>query len=153
MNIMRHLIIVLIALSAISSFSQTKDYNVKKGAVANGYDVVAYFSNKAIKGNKKFATKYDNVSFYFSSKENLNIFKENPEKYIPQYGGYCAYAIAKKKTKMYVDPEVYEIRDGKLYLFYSSWLSSKLSDWQEGDTKKLQKQGDKNWEDLKYIKK
>ena len=53
---------------------------------------------------------------------------------------------------MDIDPDVFEIRDGKLYLFYSSWFSSKLSDWQEGDTKKLQAKGDKNWKDLKYKK-
>ncbi|MDB0600933.1 hypothetical protein [Tenacibaculum maritimum] len=51
---------------------------------------------------------------------------------------------------MYVDPEAYEIRDGKLYLFYSSWLSDKLKTWQEEDTKKLQQKGDKNWADIKY---
>ena len=51
---------------------------------------------------------------------------------------------------MYIDAEEYEIRDGKLYLFYSSWISSKLTDWKEGDTKKFQAKADRNWIDLKY---
>ena len=50
---------------------------------------------------------------------------------------------------MYIDAEAYEIRDGKLYLFYNSWFSSALDVWKEGDTKKLQSQGDENWIELK----
>ena len=80
------------------------------------------------------------------------MFKATPKKYIPQYGGYCAYAVAVKKTKMDIDAEAYEIRDGKLYLFYNSWLSNKLTDWKKGDTKKLQVQGDENWKELKHKK-
>ena len=131
--------------------AQNIDYNTKKGYVAEGYDVVSYFNNtKPLEGKKKFTTNYDGVKFKFSSQENLNLFNENPTKYVPQYGGYCAYAVAEKKKKMYVDAEVYEIRDGKLYLFYSSWIGSKLGDWKEGDVKKRQQKGDKNWETLKY---
>lgn len=134
-------------------FAQKTDYNTKKGYVAEGYDLVSYFSNKEpLEGKKKFQTTYDGAKFKFASEENLNAFKENPTKYVPQYGGYCAYAIAEKNKKMYIDPEVYEIRDGKLYLFYSSWIGSKLSDWQEGDVKKRQNKGDKNWETLKHKK-
>lgn len=148
---MRKLTILLsVILISLTTYAQKVDFNIQKSAVAEGYDVVAYFSNKATKGAKKHTTTYNDVLFRFSSKENLTTFLKSPEKYIPQYGGYCAYAIAAKKTKMEIDPEVYEIRDGKLYLFYNSWLSNKLEDWQEEDTKKLQLQGDENWEELKY---
>lgn len=51
---------------------------------------------------------------------------------------------------MYIDAEAYEIRDGKLYLFYNSWISNKLTDWKNGDTKQLQNQGDKNWSEIKF---
>lgn len=143
---------LLVTSSVISA--QNIDYNTKKGFVAEGYDVVSYFTNnKPLEGQKKFQTAYDGAKFKFASQENLNLFKENPTKYIPQYGGYCAYAVAAKKTKMYIDAEAYEVRDGKLYLFYSSWISSKLEDWKNGDTKKLQAQGDTNWEELKHKKK
>ena len=136
---------------SITFFAQT-DYNTKKGAVASGYDVVAYFSNQVKKGSKKLTVKHDGVSFRFSSEENLKLFKENPEKYTPQYGGYCAYAVAEKNKKMYIDPEFYEIRDGKLYLFYDPWIGSALESWQEGDVAKRQKKGDSNWETLKNKK-
>lgn len=131
--------------------AQKTDYNTKKGYVVEGFDVVSYFENdKPVEGNKKYQTTYDGAKFKFSSEKNLNAFKENPTKYVPQYGGYCAYAVAEKKKKMYIDPEVYEIRDGKLYLFYSSWIGSKLGDWQEGNVTKRQAKGDKNWEKLKH---
>lgn len=150
---MKQLITLLFITVSTSLFSQQIDYNTKKGYVAEGYDVVSYFVNKEpLNGKKKFQTTFDGAKFKFSSAKNLELFKASPKKYIPQYGGYCAYAVAAKKTKMYIDAEAYEIRDGKLYLFYNSWLSNKLDDWKEGDTKKLQSKGDKNWEVLKHKK-
>ncbi|MFC4268025.1 YHS domain-containing (seleno)protein [Polaribacter marinivivus] len=148
---MKYLILLLFLSQAL--FSQQIDYNTKKGFVAEGYDVVSYFTKKApLKGNKKYEATFENAKFRFATQEHLNLFKENPKKYIPQYGGYCAYAVAAKKTKMYIDADAYEIRDGKLYLFYSSWLGSKLKDWQTEDTKKLQEKADKNWQEIKYKK-
>ncbi|KAB1160407.1 YHS domain-containing (seleno)protein [Tenacibaculum aiptasiae] len=150
---MKQILTLLLLTVSTVLIAQKTDYNTKKGYVAEGFDVVSYFEDgKPLEGKKKFQTTYDGTKFKFSSEKNLNLFKENPVKYIPQYGGYCAYAIAEKNKKMYIDPEVYEIRDGKLYLFYSSWIGSKLGDWQEGDVKKRQMRGDKNWETLKHKK-
>lgn len=150
---MKQLITLLLIGISTTLFSQQIDYNTKKGYVAEGYDVVSYFiQKKPIEGKRKFQTTFDGAKFKFSSIKNLELFKANPTKYIPQYGGYCAYAVAAKKTKMYIDAEAYEIRDGKLYLFYNSWLSNKLDDWKAGDTKKLQAKGDQNWEVLKHKK-
>ena len=59
--------ILLLLLVSVHGFAQTIDYNTKKGFVANGYDVVAYFNNEAIKGSKKITTEYDGVKFKFSS--------------------------------------------------------------------------------------
>ena len=143
--------LLLLLFFTTSFFAQQIDYNTKKGYIAEGYDVVSYFTkNSPLKGNKKYQIAYENAKFKFATEEHLNLFKENPKKYIPQYGGYCAYAVAAKKTKMYIDADAYEVRDGKLYLFYSSWLGSKLKDWQNGDTKKLQDKADKNWEEIKF---
>lgn len=147
---MKKLFILFFGITTVLS-AQELDFNTSKGALIEGYDVVSYFDSKPVKGKKSLSTKHNNVLYYFSSEKNLNTFQQDPNKYIPQYGGYCAYAVAKKKIKMEVDPEVYEIRDGKLYLFYGSWFSDKLKDWQNGDTKQLQAQADKNWKVLKYI--
>ncbi len=140
------LISLLSIFLTISVFSQNKVYNVKKGAVANGYDVVAYFSNMAVKGTPKFSTTYDGVSFRFYSEQNLQTFKKNPKKYIPQYGGYCAYAIGKMNgKKVGINPKTYEIRDGKLYLFYNSWGTNTLKSWLKDNPEELRKKADENW--------
>ncbi|WP_158840078.1 YHS domain-containing (seleno)protein [Polaribacter sp. L3A8] len=146
--------ILLLFLGIFSNISaQQIDYNTKKGFVAEGYDVVSYFVDyKPVEGKNKFQTDYDGAKFRFSSDEHLKMFTENPKKYVPQYGGYCAYAVAEKNTKMYIDAEAYEIRDGKLYLFYSSFFWNKLEDWKEGNTKELQAKGDDNWKSLKHKK-
>lgn len=126
--------------------SQSIDYNIQKGYVAEGYDVLAYFENIAVEGKKEFQTTYDDATYKFSSEDNLNTFLNNPKKYIPQYGGYCAYAIAEKSKKVKIDPENFEIRDGKLYLFYNSWGTNTLKLWLENNVKGLQEKADKNWE-------
>ena len=125
--------------------AQQIDYNTKKGFVAEGYDVVAYFNNKAENGDKKFATEYEGVKFKFSSKENLETFKESPKKYVPAYGGYCAYAIGVKGEKVSINPKTFEIRDGKLYLFYNSWGTNTLELWQKEGEEQLKIKADKNW--------
>lgn len=126
--------------------SQSNDYNIQKGYVAEGYDVVSYFNNIAIEGEKEFETTYDNATYKFSSEDNLKAFLNNPKKFIPQYGGYCAYAIAEKSKKVKIDPETFEIRDGKLYLFYNSWGTNTLKLWLENNVKGLQEKADQNWE-------
>lgn len=141
------LIVLLISFSALNA--QSIDYNLKKGYVAEGYDVVEYFNNKAIEGDKNFTTTHDNVKYKFASQKNLDIFLKNPEKYVPQYGGYCAYAVALKSKKVSVDPETFEIRDGKLYLFYNSWGTNTLELWKKENVKGLQKKADLNWEAIK----
>lgn len=139
----KNILLLFICFSG-SIFSQ-QYYNTKKGVVAEGYDVVAYFSNKAIDGDKKNVAEYDGVKFYFSSKENLKTFLLNPTKYIPKYGGFCAYAMGAKGKKVSIDPETFEIRDGNLYLFYNSWGTNTFKSWIEKGPEKLMLKADKNW--------
>ena len=140
--------LILILFLSISTAFIAQDYNTKKGYVAEGYDVVSYFNNTAEKGNKDFATEFEGVKFRFSSKENLETFNKNPKKYTPQYGGYCAYAIGLKGEKVSIDPKTFEIRDGKLYLFYNSWGTNTLDLWKEEGAEKLKVQADKNWKSI-----
>lgn len=128
------------------SVSAQKEINTnKKGFGAEGYDVVSYFENKATEGKKNFQTEVNGVKYKFSSAENLQKFKKNPEKYSPQYGGWCAYAIGAKNEKVEINPKTFEIRDGKLYLFYNSWGINTLKLWNKEGAEKLQKLADKNW--------
>ena len=135
------------------SFSQAIDYNIKKRFVANGYDVVAYFNNEAIEGAKKFVFEFDGVSYKFISKKNLMIFKESPKKYIPQYGGYCAYAVAKKSDKVSINPKTFAIINDKLYLFYNAWGTNTLELWRKRNVQDLLEKADNNWGLIKFLKK
>jgi YHS domain-containing protein len=83
-----------------------------------GYDVVAYFTeSKPVEGNSKFSFEYMNAEWRFSNAENLMLFKAEPEKFVPRYGGYCAWAVSQGYTAR-GNPENWRIEDGKLYLNY-----------------------------------
>lgn len=146
---MKNFILVFFMAVSFLGFSQESDYYEKKGFVAEGYDVVAYFHGTPLKGGKKFVAEYDGAKFSFSSKENLEKFNAKPEKFVPQYGGYCAYAVAVKGKKVNINPETFEIRDGKLYLFYNAWGTNTLALWEEEGTAKLQTAAHKRWEKIK----
>ena len=143
---MKHFTTILLIAFSTTFFAQ--EYNLKKGFVAEGYDVVAYFSKTVAKGEIKFTTAYDGVKFKFSTKENFEVFKKPPKKYIPAYGGYCAYAIDAKGKKASIDPKTFEIRNGKLYLFYNSWGTNTLELWEEEGAEKLKQKADKNWKNM-----
>ena len=142
---MKHLISFFFLVITASLFSQQIDYNLDKGFIAEGYDVVAYFkANKAIEGNKKYQTTHNGAKFKFSSKENLDFFLKVPEKYVPQYGGWCAYALATTGEKVKINPKTFEIRNQKLYLFYNSWGTNTLTKWLK-NPEKLSEKADENW--------
>ena len=146
---MRIVLLVAFVLSGISVNGQKIHYNLKGDYIANGYDVVSYFNNNPVKGKKEFEHTYDRIKFKFSSSANLDQFKNNPERYMPQYGGWCAYAIAKNGEKVKINPKTYEIRDDKLYLFYNKWGTNTLEKWKEEDPSLLKPKADMNWEEIK----
>ncbi|MFM1874403.1 MAG: hypothetical protein RL266_140 [Bacteroidota bacterium] len=147
-----NILLVTLALLPILSFGQKINYNLENGFIADGYDVVAYYSNKAIKGKAEYTTSRDGAKYKFSSKENLNKFESNPSKYIPQYGGWCAYAMATTGQKVSIDPETFEIRDGKLYLFYNSWGNNTLKSWLKENPLLLIQKANTNWRKIKFEK-
>ena len=84
-----------------------------------GYDTVAYFTvGKPLKGKSKYSTSYKKTKWLFSSAEHLALFEANPSKYAPQYGGFCAWAVAAKNSRASGDPLRWNIVNGKLYLNY-----------------------------------
>lgn len=128
-------------------------YNVDKaGLWVEGYDPVAYLlDKKAVKGSTSFKHTYQGATFQFASKEHLEAFKAAPTKYLPEYGGYCAYAIGSYNEKVEVDPETFQVKDGKLFLFYNKFFNNTLKDWQK-DEAKLHASADKNWKTQKHSK-
>ena len=105
----------------------------------DGYDTVAYFTeNKPVEGNELFQVTWRDANWYFASKENKTLFITDPEKYAPQYGGWCAYAMSDEGRTVRVDNDAFTIHDGKLYLNYSKnvrdvWLEDKLKNIKEAD--------------------
>lgn len=100
----------------------TKSFN-NNGA--GGYDVVSYFEGgEPVKGDKSFKTEYKGANFLFSSQDNLDKFLANSEAYMPQYGGYCAWALAEGKL-FKGDPLEWTVLDGKLYFNYSNKIQAK----------------------------
>jgi YHS domain-containing protein len=142
---MRNLAVILFLFFNYSIQAQEGDFYTKKGFVIEGFDVVSYFNKTPKKGNDKYVATYNGGKFKFSSQNNLDTFNKNPEKYMPRYGGYCAYAVAVKGEKVSIDPETYEIRDGKLYLFYNSWVINTLKSWLKESPDELKIEADKKW--------
>ncbi|GMN08513.1 hypothetical protein MTsPCn5_39030 [Croceitalea sp. MTPC5] len=150
---MKHILtLLLMTIVTLNGFSQKIDYSLDKGYIAEGYDVTEYFNGKAVEGKSSFTTTHDGAKFKFTSQSNLDKFKANPKKYVPQYGGYCAYALATRKKKVDPDPEAFKIQDGQLLLFYTSWTTNTKDKWEEEGPKKLKPKADTNWEKVKYKK-
>ncbi|MBX2828121.1 MAG: hypothetical protein KTR22_08155 [Flavobacteriaceae bacterium] len=142
-------IILLLTILGMGLPSMAQEHvNLKNNYAAQGYDVVSYFNDNPEKGDKKFTHTYEGVSYRFASEANLMAFTSNPTKYIPQYGGYCAYAIAKKGEKVGVNPKTYLISNDKLYLFYNSWGVNTLDKWNEEGADDLRKEADSRWEEI-----
>lgn len=98
------------------------------GIAIKGYDPVAYFEMaKPVKGSKSFEATHDGATYRFASKRHLDLFKGNPTKYAPEYGGYCSYGMRYGQTSE-VDPAAWKIVEGRLYLQYDQgtqavWLN------------------------------
>lgn len=154
MNLCRlRILIVSIAVIGSSLFSlpgYTQDLDSKnfdlndKGIMLNGYDVVSYFMGSVTKGKSSIMADWQGIMFWFSSDENKAIFLKSPEKFIPAYGGWCAYAMGDSGEKIRVDPKTYKIVNGKLYLFYNFYFNNTLIDWNENE-KSLMQKADSNW--------
>lgn len=112
----------------------------------NGYDVVAYFTrNEPAKGSPEHAMQWRGAEWRFASEEHLNRFRENPERYAPAYGGYCAYGAAKGKA-LASAPEYWAIEDGRLYLNLNAEVHGL---WNENRKEHIQT-ADENWPELEW---
>ena len=119
---MKKLSLLLLALGlALPAFAQTKTLlNLEKTGVAiQGYDPVAFFADsKPVKGKPEFPARHNGALYYFASKEHRDLFKANPAKYEPAFGGYCAFGVSKGKL-VEIDVDAFQIVNGRLFLQYS----------------------------------
>lgn len=131
--------------------AQTAHLNLAKSGLAlDGYDPVAYLATgKAVEGKTSISLAHDGATYRFSSTGNRDLFRASPSKYLPRYGGWCAYAMGATGEKVSVDPETFKIIDGKLYLFYNSFFNNTLKDWNKNE-RALKASADKNWQNINH---
>ncbi len=126
--------------TACQSQKSTAVFSTKAGAI-KGYDPVAYFvAGKPEKGEKDLIFEWKGAKWHFSTAENQRLFAENPEKYAPEYGGFCAYGLA-QGYEVKIEPEAWAIVDGKLFLNYDLDVQKK---WDADRAAFIQK-ADQNW--------
>jgi YHS domain-containing protein len=114
----------------------------QNGVILKGYDPVAYFKqNKAVKGVPKYSSSYGGATYYFASSVDKAEFDKSPAKYAPQYGGFCASSMSKRKLKD-IDPNVFAVYKDKLYVCSSP--KAKKSFFSDPDTNV--KKADANWQ-------
>ena len=140
-------IIGTIGFSALA-YSADVDMNADKNDLAiSGYDTVAYFKEgKAKVGSNKYMATYKNAVYQFSSEQNRDEFRRNPEKFAPQYGGFCAMGVALDR-KLDVDPTAFKIVDNKLYLNLNKSVQKK---WLS-DEKTYIETAEQNWPDIRRV--
>ncbi len=111
---------------------------------AGGYDTVSYFkTGEPTKGSTKYTTEYMGATWRFSTAENLALFEEDPERFAPAYGGYCAWAVSQGYLAK-GDPQHWAIRDRRLFLNYDESVQNR---WLK-DTEAFIRQADGNWPEV-----
>ena len=143
-KLLSRLLLLLSVLILTSSMAFAGDYFEKDGVALRGYDPVSYFTaGKAQKGTSAHSFTYKGSKFYFASAANQKAFEKDPEKYAPQFGGFCAFGTA-NGVKVSTQPEAFAVIDGKLYLNHDPKIHAK---WKEDPTGNIAK-AEKNWPDV-----
>ena len=118
--------------------------NEKDGLALEGYDVVNYFRGTAVKGSPEWETAHRGVAYRFTSERNLHLFQADPDRYLPAYGGWCAYAMGSSGARVEADPETFKVVNGRLFLFGNGSFSNALRKWNRQE-ERLIRQADANW--------
>ena len=121
-------------------------YNLPSSGVAlEGYCPVAYFAvDKAVRGKPEFASTHNDVTYYFVSADARAAFDRDPEKYLPAFGGWCAFGMA-VSDKFPVDPTNFEIVNGRLMLFLRNRNLDARQLWNDGDESELLPKAEAHW--------
>ncbi len=148
---MKKVILGLVLIMSSVVFAQDKmANNIDNSNIAlQGYSPVSYLDlGLAQKGNKTYKSEHNKVVYYFTSAEQKNTFDKNPGKYLPQYGGFCAFGCY-AGAKFRVDPNKFIVEDGKYYLYLNNVeLDAKQLWLAENNHSKLKSVADKNWKNL-----
>ncbi len=139
-------LLAVAALTLAGSAFAAGEVNLDRAGLAlKGYDPVAYFkAGQPTEGKTEFTAQHQGATYRFASQANRDDFAANPEKYAPQYGGYCAYGVA-SGYKVGIEPEAWSIAEGRLYLNYSQSVRRR---WRE-DIPGYIRKADAGWPALK----
>ena len=107
------------ALFAFAALAQPIYTGTFSNTAVSGYDTVSYHDGTPVEGSKDFSTEWRGANWQFSSAENLARFKQDPTRYAPAYGGYCAWAVGAKNDLVKGDPKHWSVVDGRLYLNFN----------------------------------
>lgn len=143
---LRLLLVPLLAAPAAATVAQERSaVNVDaQGVALKGYDPVAYFTmNKPVRGQASIPAVHEGATYWFATDEHRRAFQEQPGRYLPQYGGFCAFGVA-QGARPDIDPNAFAIVDGKLYLNLSPAVQSR---WRQ-DVPGYIKAADENWKSL-----
>lgn len=132
-------------IAELSRNAAIAQYNLSEGTLAlKGHDPVAYFeSGKPQPGKPEFTSRYRGVTYRFTSSDSRVKFADNPEKYAPAYGGWCATAMAEGR-RVEIDPGNFKVTNGRLFLFYKGWLGDARKEWNK-DEENLTARADEHW--------
>lgn len=146
-------LLILLSIVTLSSFSvhaesirNAKAYNIANGVGLKGYDPVSYFpegGSNPQKGLNEFKLDYMGVTYLFSSAKSLDFFVENPDKYEPSYGGWCAFAMA-SGTKVDIQPSIYTLQGNRIHFFVSKRAKQNF----DSDLAAFELRADKFWEQI-----
>lgn len=141
--------IILIVLALVSACSYAQENNTDATKIAlSGYSPVSYLDlNLAQQGLKEFKSEHKGLNYYFRSVEQKAEFDKTPEKYIPQFGGWCATGIA-VGAKFRTDPNKFLVQNGKLYMFLNDLEVDAKQLW-TADVKGMEKKAKENWPTIK----
>jgi YHS domain-containing protein len=137
------LALTLLALPALAAAAEPKRLiNVDRDGVAvDGYDVVAYFTENApVPGRAEHSSVHDGATYRFASAEHKAMFDAEPGRYVPAFGGFCAYAVSRKALRP-IDPAIFHFVDGRLFLQHTKKAYDLFERDEAGNTKKA----DANW--------
>ena len=139
---------VMVMLFAAASLAGSPIRGAKEGVAIDGHDAVAYFTKKAaVKGSPQHTHEWNGVKWLFFSAEHRDLFAANPERYAPQYGGFCAYGVASGYISKKVGYEdAWSVHDGKLYMFPDRGAQAA---WFRTGGQGNVRFGDQNWPKLK----
>ncbi|HZY81590.1 MAG TPA: YHS domain-containing (seleno)protein [Cyclobacteriaceae bacterium] len=131
---------LLFVVIAAYAQAQSRYFNTD-GVAIRGYDPVAYFTeNKPVEGSKNFSYKWDATEWHFKDQKNLEAFKANPQKYAPQFGGWCAYGVS-EDHKSPTEADAFTVVNDKLYLNYNTKVKEL---WSKDRDERIRK-AETNW--------